>query len=75
VLPDPHRLAHTALAAVYAATAVILLLEGGFAHALCASGAALIYGALSAFPSAPRHAVPRRRAGHRATQRAQGRRA
>jgi hypothetical protein len=46
---DRHRLAHAALAVVYAATATILILEGMPARAVFALAAALIYAALSCF--------------------------
>jgi len=46
---DCYRLAHAALAAVYVATAVILILEPAPAHAICASAAALIYATMCFF--------------------------
>jgi len=46
---DHHRLAHAALAVVYAANATILILEGTPARAVCALAAALIYAALCCF--------------------------
>lgn len=45
--PHRYRLCHTALAAVHAATAIVLAVEGAAALALCALAAALIYAALS----------------------------
>jgi hypothetical protein len=47
---DRHHLAHAALAAVYATSAVILTLEGAVAHAICALAAALIYAVLCRRP-------------------------
>jgi hypothetical protein len=41
-----HRM-HGALAAVYLVTAAILAAEGAYAHAACASLAAVIYGLLA----------------------------
>jgi hypothetical protein len=47
---DRHNLAHTALTAVYIATALILTIEGTYAHAICALAAAVIYAFLSRRP-------------------------
>jgi hypothetical protein len=41
------NLAHGLLAAVYAATAVILAFEQALAHAICAAATALIYAVMS----------------------------
>jgi hypothetical protein len=47
----PRRIADAALAAVYAATTLILVAEGMLAHAGCAFAAALIYAASCVPPS------------------------
>ena len=47
----PRHLADAALAAVYAATTLVLLAEGMLAHAGCALAAALIYAASCVPPS------------------------
>jgi hypothetical protein len=47
-----HRLAHGALAAVYAATAAILFWEQTAAHAICTAAVALIYAGM-AVPQRP----------------------
>jgi hypothetical protein len=46
---DRRRLANAALAAVYVATAVILILEAAPAHAVCAAAAGLIYATMCFF--------------------------
>jgi hypothetical protein len=46
---DRHRLAYAALAAVYVATAAILILEAAPVHAICATAAALIYAVMFFF--------------------------
>jgi hypothetical protein len=46
MLLQHHRIAHAALACAYAAMTIILAIEAAYAHAVCASVVALVYGAL-----------------------------
>jgi hypothetical protein len=55
---DRHCLAYAALALVYAALTVILLMDGALPHAACALFAALIYAALCVSGTIQSHNPP-----------------